>query len=383
MLHCLKPIQGSQDMANLNISAVNALFDASPLPLLLFNVSGRVAFANKAALGHPGKPNEAMNEQSVIKQLIADATLGRVKLPYDANIQMVDGTLMHGRFMVGPSGLDIAFVMLPEEDEGYSTQGMKLKDVIELLQAEVTPPIQYLLSQVKALTPSGEPKLSQAAEILQQRLSRLMDLVQVFGEDMVNSNDRIELPALVQTVCAELGPRVAEKGVTFKIAEPKQTLPPIYGNQRLLQRAFYECLDNAVTYSRKQTDAALGLDVEIRYTFAGQHILISIRNRGATELKIVNQQKLRPFTEPSKVGLSTDDEKKESPRLGLPLVQRIVALHGGNMRLNTVDTDTVQILMEFPTGAPVRGNKDLDKAQAEAYAKDLAQLMSRRKKDRS
>jgi hypothetical protein len=368
-------------MANFNISSVNALFDASPLPLLLFGVSGQVNFANRAALNHPGKPAEAMGGQDIIKKLISDATLGVIKLPYEADIQMLDGSLMHGRFMPGPSGLDIAFVMMTGEDDGYAAQGMKLKDIIELLKAEVSPPVQYLLRQVDTLsTPEGS-QLAQAADILKQRLSRLGDLINVFGDDIVNTSDRMELPPLVRQVCEELALKVNDKGVRFKFAEIKQTLPPIYGNQRLLKRAFYECIDNAVTYSRHQTDVDLSLDVEIRFTFSGQHILVGIRNQGATSLKVNNQEKLRPFVQAGKT-IDPMNKPMEAPRMGLPLVQRIVALHGGNMRLNTVDADTVQILMEFPTGAPVRGNKDLDKAQAEAYAKDLAQLMSRRKKER-
>lgn len=368
-------------MANFNIPSVNALFDTSPLPLLCFGVSGMVNFANRAAQHHPGKPVEAMNGQDVIKQLIRDATLGAIKLPYEAQIQMLDGSLMRGRFMSGPSGLDIAFVMLADENEGYSAQGMKLKDILELLQAEVSPPIQYLLRQLGTLPTPVSNHVTQAASILTQRLSRLIDLVDVFGEDIVNTNDRIELLPLVEQICEGLSQQLQDQGVHFSFADIKHTLPPIYGNQRLLKRAFHECLDNAVTHARKLTDASLGVEVEIRFTFSGQHILVGIRNRGATTLKVSNQEKLRPFVQArTSPGTPHTDNV---PRMGLPLVQRIVALHGGNMRLNAVDADTVQILMEFPTGAPVRGNKDLDKAQAEAYAKDLAQLMSRRKKEKA
>jgi hypothetical protein len=64
------------------------------------------------------------------------------------------------------------------------------------------------------------------------------------------------------------------------------------------------------------------------------------------------------------------------------LVQRIVGLHGGNMRLNTSNDDTVNVLIEFPTGAPQRGQNQLDIAQTQRYAADLAQLMSRRKKEK-
>lgn len=367
-------------MANLNISSVNALFDASPLPLLLFGVSGRVNYANRAAQHHPGKPVASMDNQDVIKQLIRDATLGTIKLPYEADIQLYDGSLMRGRFMSGPSGLDVAFVMsADQQDDGYKSQGMKLKDIMELLKAEVNPPVQYLLGQIEGLALPADNKAHQAAEILKQRLSRLSDLIQVFGDDIVNSNDRIELYPLVRQVCDEMAQKAESTGVRFEFAEPKQTLPPIYGNQRLIKRAFHECIDNAVTYSRRQTDPTLSLVVEIRFTFSGQHILVAVRNRGATQLKVSNAEKLRPFVQPP---VAATVIVKEAPRMGLPLVQRIVALHGGNMRLSTVDADTVQILMEFPTGAPMRGNKDLDKAQAEAYAKDLAQLMSRRKKEK-
>ena len=67
-------------------------------------------------------------------------------------------------------------------------------------------------------------------------------------------------------------------------------------------------------------------------------------------------------------------------RLGLPLVKRIVALHGGNLRFGAVGDDTVQMLVEFPTGAPHRGGARLDIEQAQLYAQDLAKLLSRRKK---
>ena len=70
------------------------------------------------------------------------------------------------------------------------------------------------------------------------------------------------------------------------------------------------------------------------------------------------------------------------PRLGLPLIQRIVGLHGGQIRVNTSDQGMVQMLMEFPTGAPARGQASVGIAQAQRYAQDLAQLMSRRKKEK-
>jgi len=51
------------------------------------------------------------------------------------------------------------------------------------------------------------------------------------------------------------------------------------------------------------------------------------------------------------------------------------------MRISAVGDDEVRVLMEFPTGAPQRAQSQLDIAQIQRYATDLAQLMSRRKKE--
>jgi len=58
-----------------------------------------------------------------------------------------------------------------------------------------------------------------------------------------------------------------------------------------------------------------------------------------------------------------------------------VGLHGGNMRMSIVDGEDTRVMIEFPTGAPQRGQANLDMEQAQRYAADLAQLMQRRKKE--
>ncbi len=363
---------------NFHQPSVYALFEAMPTPLLTFAVSGLVTYANGAAKRHQSKPVESMSGNPIIKSLVAAATLGKLKLPYAAKIELADGHHLAGRFMPGPAGLDIAFLAESEAEDGVaigkSPATMSLKNIIELLRDEIGPPIHQLRGELQAL-PEGAPSLEQASQDLGQRLQRLADLIEVFGNDILDTSDRIEPLALVRIVCEELQPRAEKMGVRLESVEPEQTLPPIYGNQKLLRRAFYECLDNALVHSRKEVSTRQLLVVEIRFTLSGEHVLVSVRNRGASTLKVSSQDALRPFV--AAVSGSTDSV----PRLGLPLVQRIVGLHGGNMRLGSIDEDTVQVLMEFPTGAPLRGQDTLGISQAQRYAKDLAQLMSRRKKE--
>lgn len=369
--------------AQFHQASVYALFDAMPVPLLTFAVSGLVTYANSAAKNHPGRPVEAMSGQAVIKSLVADATLGKLKLPYSTEIELADGHHINGQFMPGPAGLDVAFLARHEAgtqlETDSNTRQMQLKNIIELLRDEVSPPLNHLNGQLKALPPSPDnTALEKAAEALSRRLQRLADVITVFGDEIMLTHDRIELLPVFAAVRRELSERAANMGVSIDLQTPEQTLPPIYGNEKLIRRALYECLDNALIHSRKEVTGGHALSVEIRFTLSGEHVLVGVRNRGATTLKVAGNDTLHPFT-----AAPRGSTAEPVTRLGLPLVQRIVGLHGGQMRLSTTEQDTVQVLMEFPTGAPQRGQAELSVAQAQRYAQDLAQLMSRRKKEKT
>lgn len=369
---------------NFHQGSVFALFDAMPVPLLTFAVSGQVTYANSAAKQHPGRPVDTLNGHQIIKSLVADATLGKLKLPYSAEIEVADGQRLVGTFMSGPAGLDVAFVGKAAAGTAAAASSgsgmMHLKDIIEMLRDEVGPHIDHLRGQLKALEPTpAHTALEQAAVGLSRRLQRLAELVEVFGDDVLRSQDRIELLPVFEAARRDLTAHAAKLGVEIDLQVPEQTLPPIYGNERLIRRALYECLDNALIHSRQEVTGGQALKVEVRFTLSGEHVLVSVRNRGATQLKLSGKDALKPFVAPPPKGAA----QEPTLRLGLPLVQRIVGLHGGQMRLSTTDSDTVQVLLEFPTGAPQRGQEDLSLAQAQRYAQDLAQLMSRRKKEKA
>ena len=359
--------------------SVYALFDAIPAPLLTFSVSGLVTYANPWAKQHPGRPVESMSGNPVIKSLVASATLGKLKLPYAAKVELADGHQIQGHFMPGPAGLDIAFLATPLDGAdvtvGVHPAPVKLRHVIELLRNELVPPLSLVQQQLPRPNQKPDP-LQLACKALQDRILRWVDLVEVFGNEVLKADDRIETLALIESVCSELKPRATQMGVHFELHPPEQTLPPLYGNEHLVRRAFVECLENAMVHSRKKEGAGRELAVDIRLTFSGEHVLLALRNRGTSTLKVHSLEVVRPFA-------GTSSGVEAAPRLGLPLVQRIVSLHGGSMRMSNVDDDTVQVLLEFPTGAPVHGQDNMDMTQAQRYAKDLAQLVSRRRKEKA
>jgi signal transduction histidine kinase len=364
---------------NFHQPSVNALWDMMPVPLLTFGVNGTVTFANTAAKLHPGKPVESMGGKLVIRSLVGDMTLGKVKLPYAAQIELAGGLKVNGQFMSGPSSLDVAFIIHQEAAAPTASPRMPLEEIIALLRDEVMPPIRQLRGALAAL-PTGQVvvEVEQASEKLQERLRRISDLIAVFGDEVLQMDDRVEIALLVKDVCSELKTKAAQKKVLLTMEEPKQTLPPLYGNVAMLRRAFFECIDNAISNSRSEVKSSQFLEVKLSCQLTGEHVLVSVRNQGALpeEVTGVETRDLFAFKPGSPAAGSGT-----SGRLGLPLVHRIVGLHGGNMRVSAVGGDEVRVLMEFPTGAPVRGHAQLDSEQVQRYAHDLAQLMSRRKKE--
>ena len=91
-------------------------------------------------------------------------------------------------------------------------------------------------------------------------------------------------------------------------------------------------------------------------------------------------------------GLSDEDKQRAMRRfwrgttttpgtgLGLPIAQRIIELHGGQIKLDSSIADRIDVTMMFPASSAPRHDPNLDIQQAQRYARDLAKLLARRHK---
>jgi signal transduction histidine kinase len=363
--------------------SVDALLDAMPWPMITLSLAEIVTYANTAARKHPGNPVQEMNGRPSIASSIRDFLTGKAKLPHALELKLANGHHLKGQFMPGPAGIggrEISFIETPTAS-GVEASGPKrrsLSEIIDLLRHELQSPFKRLSDKLGDLpqTPQSE-RLENATNALKKRLHRLSDLVTVFGDEVIVANGRVELAHMVKTISKELESRATSMKIQFEVTEPNQTLPAIYGSARLIRRAFHECLDNALTYSQRDLNRQQLMPVKINYVMTGEHVLISVRNHGDLPEASLLPEIREPFPKASQENTSTSNG-----RLGLQLVQRIVELHGGRMRVSAVDDDEVKVMIEFPTGAPLRGQAKLDAAQTQRYSADLALLMSRRKKEK-
>ncbi|NBQ87600.1 MAG: hypothetical protein EBU07_09010 [Betaproteobacteria bacterium] len=375
--------------------AVISMLERISDPLLVFNVAGAVTYANRAARQAPGSPQTALSGHPQVREVVRAVALGTATLPHHAKVTVTTASGSQDfncTFIPGLTNVDVA-VMLPPPAAAAPAGGggttLSLSQIIELLRSELMGPVRELLHSVAEIGPSAQTEqIERASERLNDRLRRLIDLVNVFGDDTLLDDNRVEIPAMVRSVVAELAPEAARQKVRFVTNGDDSELPPLYGSEKLLKRALRECLENAMRHSRREVKASEALLVEIRYLSSGNHLLLSVNNRGASSMQQQRARGMQAFAADEKPAAggsagNTQGTPQAGLRIGLPLAKRIVELHGGQVRVGDPEADEVQVLMELPTGAPNRGGSKLDIAQAQKYAADLARLMSRQRKERA
>lgn len=363
------------------------LLDFVASPILLFNAESQVVFSNQAAKQMSCRPNLLLGSDPNVRALVRDIAAGKPVLHLNMRVDaMSDNGVARLQCRCAPrpiAGLvAMAVSELEIEDENTEAdspvvpQRLSLQQIMELIKGDLAPPIQQVLVQAP---PAEHPALSESVLHLHERLERLSDLVNVFGEDVLIGDERMLVPTLLRQIAQELTPLTQSKRVSFVIEGERDDLPPVYGSRRLIHRALHECLHNAVTHAREGVPISESVTVGISFRAAGQHLLVKIHNMGvlsAAALTLHAEAIFRPTPSPDK------SAPAEPLRLsiGLPLTQRILQLHGGRLRIENDAADGLSVMLELPTGAPLRNTQQLDLLQAQIYAEDLSKLMARTRK---
>lgn len=353
-------------------------------PLLLFNAEGQVVFSNQAAKAMRCRPSLLLGSDPNIRAHIRDIAGGKPVGDHDMRLEgMSDDGVARLRCRTAPkpiAGLIAMAVSVDEEPPEAATvpvpppeQRLSLQQIMELLRAELLPPTQQVLAQ------TADPALGQSVRGLHERLDRVVDLVNVFGEDVLVGDERMLISDMVRSVCEELSPLTRSLGVAFLVEGAREDLPPVYGSARLMRRALHECLHNAVVHARGNTGTTEQVVVGVRFRASGNHLLVDIHNNGVLSVAAMSRHAeaiFRPTGHFSAPGSHPGD----TMQIGLPLAHRILQLHGGRLRIEQEGDSELEVKLEMPTGAPLRNTHHLDMLQAQIYAEDLSILMARTRK---
>ncbi len=375
--------------ANPNANPLLVLLDLVASPLLLFNADGHVVFGNQAAKQMACRPALVLGSdpgvRSLVRDLAADKMVLRLQMRVDA---MSDNGVARLQCQFAPrpiAGLvAVAVSELPPDEPPAEAQEappvveqrLSLQQIMELLRADLMKPILHVLSQD---IPQEHRPLAESVRELRERLERLSDLVNVFGEDMLIGEDRILIPDLVREVAQDLSHLMQKHRVHLAFEGDREDLPPVYGSTRLIRRALYECLHNAVEHARDGVHTPESVAIGVAYRSGGSHLMVHIHNMGVLSAATLTHHAAAIFR-PTPVQSGEAALEQDRLRIGLPLTRRILQLHGGSLRIEQDTAGELDVMLELPTGAPLRNNHHLDLLQAQIYAEDLSKLMARTRK---
>lgn len=263
---------------------------------------------------------------------------------------------------------DDAFVLIGHD----GADGSAYDNLMQVIRSDLRDPLAASAKALQVARGSSgahetDALVDTVAELTRE-LDKLVDMAELWGSGALFASDRIELWPLLQKVWAELEPMAIDRSVKvrFRAHGDAGSLATMYGSEHWLRRVFLECLESAVRSSRP------GATLEIEHRQMGPRALIVFRDCGVFASRQGDAIEL-----PHAAGGPPRSRRGAREQIGLKLCRHIVSLHGGALREE--DEDGVRhFLIDLPTGAPHRADHtQLDIAQAQQYARDLAALMAR------
>lgn len=188
--------------------------------------------------------------------------------------------------------------------------------------------LRALLANLEtAVLPEERRALAQDAHRQAERLSRLSGDLRKLAEldDRPLEQEPVDIPELLNEVVESMHgqPEYAGRQLKCSITEVPWRLPPITGDRDLLLLAFYNLVSNALKFSRAEDV------VEVRAVEADRAVVVEVADNGPgidpDDLPRVFEELFR----------GANARGSEGSGLGLALVQRVVALHGGEVSVQS------------------------------------------------
>ena len=353
--------------------AFRQLFDQVKSGVVWVQRNGIVRYANKAAVQlTPVMLGQVMMDP-VAERTVKAAGQDMLKLPFQFELTTQEAHPDSIRAVVigAPVGNDLMVILNNVSEERWYSQA--LENLIGYIEAEMAHPIEALAQKLPKIAQLVQQQgataelaqLVSEATTLSTKLSKLRDLVSVFGESAIQRDERIMLPTLVKQAIAEVLPQAQARNVTLATVGLDADLPTVYGSAHWLSKAMSEYLEQSIR------SAQPGGLIELTIQATGTRVMVRARNQG---LFVSNHERRGAFV-PFGVG---DSAKAPDHRrgIGLALSQRILEQHGGTVRIED-EFDSVDFVLEIPAGAPASQDAQLSVEQAQRYARDMSQLLAR------
>jgi two-component system phosphate regulon sensor histidine kinase PhoR len=205
------------------------------------------------------------------------------------------------------------------------------RDFVANVSHELRTPLSILRGYIETLLDSPETpgeELARILRVMQRHSNRLellveelLTLAQLESENPDLQLGSVDLSSFFREIIRDWEKKLTSKQLNVIVDVPSD-LSPIQVDRTRLQEALYNLLDNAVKYSREQSD--------IRLSARGRNseIELSVSDDG---IGIAREDLPRIFERFYRADKARSPDKIRGTGLGLAIVKHIVQLHGGRV----------------------------------------------------
>lgn len=302
-----------------------ALLNAETDIVVLADEDGLIVFANPAAVSLLGNDHGKIIGSS-LHDLLSIPGLLEMELSgkgdgsteatvagrsYLANYSSVeDGGKVIGRALIlrdisASKQLDAA------RTESFTALSHDLRDPLELTKGYLS--MLGMVGDLNEQQNSYIEKIEHNIENMSRLAGEMLDLERLASSRGLQI-EKVSLLPLLNEAVSELEPRARQKKLKVALPKTEKSAPVIEADATLLQRAFYNLLDNAIKVSPREGQ------VEVRINYTKDAATVSISDQGAG---------IAPVDLPKILEGSHGAGKKTA---GLAIVKSVVERHGGSLK---------------------------------------------------
>ncbi len=346
---------------------------------MILTPSGKVSYANATARTiFPAEIGETLNDEWLSRQISA-VRLGYANLPATSMMEIpVENDapdIIQITLLSSPVGDDLIVLAKNNSEENAYTN--VVSNLAEMLDCEYQAPMQNFLASVSKMIALFEANtnenwylresvtsVTEMGRNLAATLHQIGLLAATFKKSQMRGSERILVNQMIADVLGQTARVMQERRVRVSFTGFVDDSPVIYGSKFFLTHALAGYLRHLVQQIDQGSNILLSLKGKAGF------LLLCIANDGQGHYPAKRKHVTQPFLD-----APVEDDGLPAAELSLPLCERVVELHGGNLSISFDGNELNQIIFELPTGAPAEQSDEQGVKQAQRYAQDLLKLI--------